>query len=127
MGKRCAKCGISKDVTLFHHNKNTFDGLYPWCKVCSNENRKKVYWEKEKQNPTYRDRKRQHEIASVARHPEKRKARQLAKDAGLRKDNCERCDADTDLHMHHEDYSKPLEVITLCRTCHETAHHGVIV
>ena len=32
---------------------------------------------------------------------------------------CERCGTDIGIHAHHEDYSKPLEVVWLC-----TAHHG---
>jgi hypothetical protein len=34
----------------------------------------------------------------------------------LTKKPCERC-ASEKVEMHHEDYSKPLEVVWLCRTC----------
>lgn len=36
---------------------------------------------------------------------------------------CSVCDDDK-AQMHHEDYSKPLEVIWLCRLCHEKLHGG---
>jgi hypothetical protein len=32
--------------------------------------------------------------------------------------------ARTELHAHHHDYSKPCDVIWLCRLHHEAAHHG---
>jgi hypothetical protein len=35
---------------------------------------------------------------------------------------CERCAAHH-AEMHHEDYSKPLEVRWLCRKCHLAEHH----
>lgn len=38
------------------------------------------------------------------------------------KDACERCGATEDLMRHHPDYNKPLEVLTLCRSCHSKAH-----
>lgn len=34
---------------------------------------------------------------------------------------CERCGSKSD-HKHHEDYSKPLEVVWLCRRCHIGLH-----
>jgi hypothetical protein len=36
----------------------------------------------------------------------------------IKKDFCEDCGVKECLQMHHEDYTKPLEVITLCSRCH---------
>jgi len=38
---------------------------------------------------------------------------------------CERCCATDGLAAHHEDYTKPLEVITLCRDCHGLRHREI--
>jgi hypothetical protein len=35
---------------------------------------------------------------------------------------CQICGAIENLEKHHPDYSKPLEVITLCRSCHRRVH-----
>jgi hypothetical protein len=36
-----------------------------------------------------------------------------------KRDSCSRCGVtDMPLEMHHEDYSKPLEVVWLCDACH---------
>jgi uncharacterized protein (DUF983 family) len=35
---------------------------------------------------------------------------------------CERCSRDYGLHAHHDDYSKPLEVMWLCAPCHGERH-----
>jgi len=37
---------------------------------------------------------------------------------------CEVCGSSQNLERHHRDYSKPLEVVTLCRSCHTQLHHG---
>lgn len=36
---------------------------------------------------------------------------------------CEFCGATEDLHRHHNDYSKPLEITILCRKCHIKWHN----
>lgn len=47
----------------------------------------------------------------------------LAKKSGLitKKEQCEKCGAPSK-HAHHEDYSKPLDVIWLCQSCHRKRH-----
>jgi hypothetical protein len=47
-----------------------------------------------------------------------------AKQGELMKGKCEHCGSAKRLNMHHPDYSKPLEVITLCVPCHEKVHHA---
>lgn len=64
------------------------------------------------------------------RHPDKDRARRAVqravREGKLSKPECcERCKgqaAPRDLHGHHDDYSKPLEIKWLCRTCHKLEH-----
>lgn len=35
---------------------------------------------------------------------------------------CEKCGVEEELHGHHADYTKPLEVTWLCARCHRQAH-----
>lgn len=42
-----------------------------------------------------------------------------------RKDICESCKINPALHLHHPDYNKPLEVISLCRRCHFWTHSNM--
>lgn len=73
----------------------------------------------------YRYKKKQ-----VKRYPEKiiamRAVHNALKSGKINKPNkCEKCGAKKDkkeIHGHHEDYNKPLEVIWLCRKCHMKIH-----
>ena len=62
----------------------------------------------------------------IQRHPEKVKARRTLNSAIKRGDverqPCETCGTEEDVHGHHEDYTKPLEVIWLCRDHHNKVH-----
>ncbi len=40
----------------------------------------------------------------------------------LTKQDCETCGSSTNIHAHHENYAKPLEVKWLCRSCHGRYH-----
>lgn len=39
----------------------------------------------------------------------------------VKKTSCQHC-GDSNVEAHHEDYSKPLDVIWLCRSCHLELH-----
>jgi hypothetical protein len=59
--------------------------------------------------------------------PRKRAARvelgNALRDGKIKKaPECEICAVCADLHGHHEDYSKPLEVIWVCSACHAFIH-----
>lgn len=54
-----------------------------------------------------------------------RDAVKRAVDSGelIKPNRCQRCEKEIHLEGHHEDYSRPLEVIWLCILCHEMRHH----
>lgn len=63
------------------------------------------------------------------KNPEKISAQQKCRRAIktgkiIRPDNCSLCHIACKPHAHHEDYSRPLDVIWLCSKCHNTHHHG---
>jgi hypothetical protein len=64
--------------------------------------------------------------AWTLRNPEKCKAQSELKYAvrtgRITKDPCEVCGATDLVHGHHEDYSRPLEVLWLCPTHHAELH-----
>ena len=39
--------------------------------------------------------------------------------------HCENCGSTENLDRHHPNYDEPLEIVTLCRSCHETLHSKV--
>lgn len=71
-------------------------------------------------------REQQRRIAQAS--PEKTRARRAVNDALRRgrmvKQACAVCETTVDVHAHHADYSKPLEVVWLCRQHHNEVHHG---
>lgn len=58
----------------------------------------------------------------VSRYPERVSARKKVayalKTGKLTKTACVNCGATEDIQAHHHDYSKPLDIIWLCRNCH---------
>lgn len=65
--------------------------------------------------------------ASRKRNPEKHKAndivsKRLKRGVSLFRGPCTVCGSTEDIHAHHEDYSKPLEIIWLCGKHHRELH-----
>lgn len=65
----------------------------------------------------------------AARHAVQRQANiavgNAIRDGRLVPGPCERCGSEEHIHAHHEDYTKPLHVTWLCRTCHGLRHREI--
>jgi len=111
------------------------DGLLGKCKECTKKDVTERYvWNFEKIQAYEKARfKTPHRKSKVAiyqktrreRDPLKNRARYITtnavRDGKLKKEPCEKC-GNSKSQAHHEDYSKPLEVIWLCFICHRKQH-----
>lgn len=134
--KKCSQCGDIKTLNNFQVRKASKDGLTAACKDCLRAYDRKRFL----QDPKVRERHKRYQKtpagkASISRHvkkwagnnPEKRKANiavgNAVRDGRLKKPTtCTHCLKASRLHGHHEDYSKPLDVVWLCDECHRALH-----
>ena len=152
--KICTKCDEVKPLDEFHKDKRAKDGYRGDCKVCKNaQTRQWVIDHRERKAATDKQWKQSHpervkatdkrwrlenlEAVAVSSaeyrvaNPLKIKAHYAVKNAITagkltRPDNCSECNATGTIQAHHDDYTKPLEVMWLCQTCHIAWHkeHG---
>lgn len=132
----CTKCKIDKPITDFYNGKKRS------CKACQMTYQKKyrasplykeksrIYfakWNKENyskrtsyiQEATYKW-KEDHPGAMIAYL----KVYRAVKHGVLKRPyRCEKCNISRRLCAHHKDYSKPLEVMWLCWSCHRREHN----
>lgn len=111
---KCTRCGSTEK--LIKHNKNRSGSIiYYWCAKCNSEKMKK-YRATKKGNLVLRNLVKKYE----KNNPEKRSAWNISKN--LKKQlPCEVC-GKLPTHKHHEDYSKPKEVVYLCAYHHKQLH-----
>jgi hypothetical protein len=136
MKKVCFKCEKEKLLTDFYAHPRMGDGRLNKCKECTKSDVSKNYADKREQYSQY-DRQRQltperrkKKIEYMRKHrinnPEKAKARFAVSNAlrsgQLSKQPCCVCGSDNNLHAHHNDYSKPLEVEWYCDSHHRILH-----
>lgn len=134
MMKQCSRCRETKPTSEFHKDKGRSDGLSGWCKPCRIKSIRIA--EAKRPKPPYTPRSRQPERIRErtkkrnyrAAHPERVKAAlkvqralQSGKLAPATESFCFVC-GNPAQHLHHMDYSKPLEVIPVCKSCHSQWH-----
>lgn len=106
----CTVCGQKKPESEFHKEPRIPKGRAAACRLCIKE----------------KSRGKHHSGGSYARDPIKERARGRVRDAIrhgkiTKPGTCQLCNKETPAHLldgHHHDYSKPLEVKWLCRSCH---------
>jgi hypothetical protein len=146
--KRCSKCEEVKPLTEFHKNRAQPGGYQYYCKPChiksSREDRNKRLEDcrrydrspkraAAKRDSIAKDPKGHALMASKSRskwsanNQHKVEAHKILSAAIARgtlhkPDICSKCGATGDIAGHHEDYTKPLEVVWLCKLCHGELH-----
>lgn len=102
-----------------------------------NERRKlysRAYHEAHKDDEGYKKKRNNRSIQYYYNNKDKARARALVGKAVLRgelvvPEHCKECgmtNGDNRLEGHHHDYAKPLDVVWLCKQCHENLHHQAI-
>lgn len=136
MKKTCFKCNQELDISEFYAHPMMADGHLGKCKECTKKdvaenyrNRKPQYAAYEKQRFQRPDRKEasiEYQRTRRIRSPDKYKANSAVgnavRDGRLIKKPCEVCGTEEKVEAHHEDYSKPLDVMWLCFKHHRERH-----
>lgn len=140
--KQCFKCERALPLSNFYKHPRMADGHLGKCKECTkadvtlNRDKNLEYYQAyDRKRWSDNEGRRAASQANVKRfrqeNPEKYKAHRLVS-AELRAgrltkpDRCEDCGSKhKQIGGHHEDYSKPLEVVWLCPACHGLRHRMV--
>lgn len=97
------------------------------CKEYRENNREKVKASQRAWKSKNRDKVKSNRAEYEKRYPEKSTAYRAINNAVaygklFKPSNCSQCGYEGHIEGHHPDYSKPLEVIWLCRECHNREH-----
>lgn len=141
--KTCFKCHAEKPLTEFYKHSQMADGHLNKCKECTKadvkahgadrgyDKRRNSLPHRVKARKDYQQTERGRALASASkkrftdRNPHKKKATSMVsaalRNGSLEKSDCESC-GNPDVQGHHEDYSRPLDVVWLCVKCHSHYH-----
>ncbi len=139
--KRCFKCNEMKPASEFYGHPQMGDGKLGKCKECTKREARARHHAK-MADPAWveqqrmRGREKHKRLYSAGRNwksplgsPEQKKAAVIAVTAAVnggrlvRPTECQVCGATSNrIHGHHDDYSKPLDVVWVCPLCHRRIH-----
>ena len=137
MIKKCFKCGIEKDLSMFYVHPTTKDGYLGKCIECTKEDATKqrnknieYYRAYDRQRSKLPHRKRLNTKIYKkykAKYPIRQAATTLLNNAVrsgklIKPKICSVCQNKTKIMGHHVNYYKPLEVIWACQPCHKILH-----
>ncbi len=147
--KICFKCNKAKALSEFYRHPMMADGRLGKCKECTKRDVRKNYannhehyvaYDKARAMLPHRVQMREEYQATKAGkraaarahkkqielYPHKYKARVIlgnaVRDGKVKKLPCEVCGSTRRIHGHHEDYSRPLDVVWLCSKHHKERH-----
>jgi len=90
---------------------------------------RKDYAERMKNDPIAKEKKKLYTKKYQDKHAIKRAAHLIlgyeVKKGNITLTPCKKCFNTDDLNAHHEDYTKPLDIVWLCKTCHGKRHREI--
>src|SRR3990167_8091109 len=117
MNRICTACSQTKPLSEFWKERNGLFGRQSRCKDCRGK-----YLKERDSQLRVRLLRRVSKYRWMRNNKDKVKAhgkvRMALKTGALVKGQCEKCGA-IDVHAHHSDYTKPLNVKWLCAPCHK--------
>lgn len=133
--KKCSVCKKTKPITDFYKHSGHPDGYRYECKDCSSVESRSSYKNRSKEKILAKRERNKEQAAEYTKKirkmfPEKSRSYNVlayAIKTGkiIRPDCCSTCGIDCKPVGHHDDYSKPLEVVWLCSNCHNQLHHSI--
>jgi ribosomal protein S27AE len=129
--KTCFKCQRELPLSDFYKHKQMADGHLNKCRECTKADSTANRWKNIDRIRKY-DRDRgarqppEYQKEYRAKFPVKHKARTMVgnaiRDKKLFTEPCAKCGSTKNIHAHHDDYAKPLNVRWLCSACHSQWH-----
>ncbi len=115
--KTCDRCSQTKPLDEFNIYRRMRDGRSSYCRDCSRELTEE--WRVNHPEKT----RESNRAPNYKPHPMKLRARYDMRNGVrhgklIRPSVCSRCSKECHPDAHHPDYSQPLEVVWLCRSCH---------
>jgi hypothetical protein len=134
MQKQCFKCGVTKAHEEFYRHARMADGYLNKCKECAKEDtrvHRGANLDSIRAYDRERGRTEERRTANLeinkrwrAEHPERRRAeekiRRAVREGKMKRCVCWVCGSEAE--AHHPDYSRPLDVVWLCRPHHAQTH-----
>lgn len=124
--KKCFKCKIEKELDEFYPHKQMADGHLNKCRDCARKD-SALQLERNKLDPKWVEKEKERvrlKQLKYAKHPRTQiyKEMRAALSAGtITQKPCEICGKEKS-EGHHEDYSKPLDLIWFCKRHHADRH-----
>lgn len=133
--KTCFKCGTEKPLVEFYKHKEMADGHLNKCKECAKADSMKHRIDNLDSVREY-DRRRGKLSERIALNIQTTKAMRQKPGYGhahsavsyairtgrIVKQPCQMCGTEIGIHAHHDDYTKPLDVMWLCVVHHKARH-----
>jgi len=135
--KTCFKCNATRSIDEFYRHPMMADGRLGKCKICTRldmaAHRARKKGDKEwvqRERARCVEKQKKYQRRYEENHPERMAARRALSNAVVRGavkkpsrcDTCGKRKNVRDIHGHHTDYSKPLDVMWLCARCHTDQH-----
>lgn len=132
-GGRMARCRVCTKSNVNKNRASKIDYYREFDRKRTDDPKRvkmrKDYFEKNRKDPNWQARQRESRDKYLDKFAHKRSCHVIwgnyKRDHSIKPEPCSKCSSEIDLNAHHEDYTKPLEIIWLCKKCHGLRHREI--